>query len=51
MGENDFWSPFYRAWQQGKSPIEACRSAIDEVREALPDPYYWAPYVPFGRQG
>jgi CHAT domain-containing protein len=39
---------FYREWQQGATKSMALRSAMLAVREAHPNPFYWAPFLLVG---
>lgn len=40
---------FYSRLRSGLSPAAAVREAQLAVRQAWPDPYYWAPFVTIGR--
>jgi CHAT domain-containing protein len=36
---------FYRRWLNGEGKLEAFKGAQGTVREAYPEPYYWAAFV------
>lgn len=36
---------FYRHWMRGATKRQAFRQAVTDVRQAYPQPYYWAPFV------
>ena len=39
---------FYQEWQNGASKCQALRTAMLSVREAYPNPFYWAPFLLVG---
>ena len=39
---------FYREWQKGAAKSRALRSAMLSVRDELPHPFYWAPFILVG---
>ena len=39
---------FYREWQEGAAKSRALRSAMLSVRDELPHPFYWAPFILVG---
>jgi CHAT domain-containing protein len=39
---------FYREWQTGAAKSSALRSAMLSVRDELPHPFYWAPFILVG---
>jgi CHAT domain-containing protein/tetratricopeptide (TPR) repeat protein len=43
-----FMSAFHHDLALGKSVLEALGTSRRVVREVKPDPYYWAPFVPYG---
>ena len=45
----EFMTAFYRHWQSGLSKPAALQSAILELREHHPHPYYWAAFSLTGR--
>jgi CHAT domain-containing protein len=44
-----FMHAFYRRYVAGTNPGAALRSAMLEIRETNPHPYFWAPFVLIGR--
>jgi CHAT domain-containing protein len=44
-----FMHSFYTRLGKDSSKAEALRSAVIELREQHPHPYYWAPYVLVGK--
>jgi len=45
----DFMVAFYTRLQQGSSRAVALQQAMQEVRNAHPHPFYWAPFVLIGK--
>ncbi len=45
----EFMSAFYRQLSRRPNPALAARLAMQELREAYPHPYYWAPFVLVGK--
>ncbi len=38
-------SSFYQYWSKGETKQQAFKHAVTDVRQAYPQPYYWAPFV------
>ncbi len=47
----DFMTAFYGEVQQGRNKAEALRTAMLQLREQYPHPYYWAPFILVGKYG
>jgi CHAT domain-containing protein len=45
----EFMVEFYTQLQQGRSKAEAMQTACINLRERLPHPYYWAPFLLIGK--
>src|SRR6185437_12451827 len=45
----DFMTSFYRRFQEGADKTAALQSAMHELRQRYPHPYYWAPFVLIGK--
>ena len=45
----DFMTSFYRRFQEGANKAVALQSAMQELRQRYPHPYYWAPFVLIGK--
>ena len=45
----EFMVSFYTHLQQGQSKPQAMQSAIADLRERYPHPYYWAPFLLIGK--
>ena len=45
----EFMTALYRRLEAGSDRAEAARLAMQELREAYPHPYYWAPFVLIGK--
>lgn len=45
----EFMTAFYRRLQQQENKAEAVRTAMLELRERYPHPYYWAPFILVGK--
>lgn len=45
----EFMTAFYRRLKSAVNKAEALRSAMIELREQCPHPYYWAPFILVGR--
>ena len=40
---------FYKAWDGGASRAKALQIAMKNVRQAHPNPFYWAPFILVGK--
>jgi len=45
----EFMVEFYTQLQQGRSKAEAMQTAFISLRERLPHPYHWAPFLLIGK--
>jgi CHAT domain-containing protein len=41
---------FYDSWRSGAHKSKALSNAMKAVREEHPNPFYWAPFLLFGKQ-
>lgn len=48
---HDLMLRFYRGLLDGKGRAEALDAAMEQVRQAHPHPYYWAPFLAIGAAG
>lgn len=46
---SEFMECFYQRFQDGQTKAAALQSAIADLREQYPHPYYWAPFVLIGK--
>jgi CHAT domain-containing protein len=47
----EFMKLFYTRMKTSRNKAEALQSAMREIREAYPHPFYWAPFVLVGKYG